>query len=65
MASSEDKEHEQMAENGHGERRAHPGDSRTIVALSERVAIIETQQHALKEDTGTIRRNSFSNSLPG
>lgn len=28
---------------------------RTIVALSERVAIVETQQRALKEDTGVIR----------
>lgn len=30
-------------------------DGRTIVALSERVAVIETQQKALKEDTGVIR----------
>lgn len=41
-----------MPENGLGQ---HPPDSRTVVALSERVAVIETQQKALKEDTGVIR----------
>lgn len=39
-----------------GERVASEG-SRTIVALSERVAVVETKVGALKEDTGVIRHN--------
>lgn len=42
------------------EGSALPTDSRSAVALSERVAVIETQQHALKEDTGVIRSSIHS-----
>lgn len=50
---------------GFVERRHNPGDSRTVIALAERVAVVETQQHALKEDTTAIRRSmhEFSNQL--
>lgn len=37
------------------EDAALPSDPRTAAALSERVAVIEVQQKALKEDTGVIR----------
>lgn len=39
----------------HNERRAHPGDSRTVIALSERVAVIESHQRELSRDVRELR----------
>lgn len=48
-----------MSESDGIERVASEG-SRTLVALSERVAVVETKVGALKEDTGVIRSTMHS-----
>jgi len=56
LEASDEEGHEGMADNGSGERRSG-GDGRTLTAVAERVAIVETRLDGLKEDTVTIRRS--------
>ena len=51
-------EHEGMTGNGDGERRhnvSHP-DSRTMVAMAERLVRVETKMEGVERDTAMIRR---------